>query len=124
MEILINVIGYAGFIAVATYHKSPGEKFPDRWAPERRALVRLVRFTRSADQPVGLDQGMAAFSLRPQWKADHDEGKAKQQTDHHDAPVGRFVRVVKRRDHGLFSSCHPYRNRRCAQRDLGFNLTE
>jgi hypothetical protein len=75
MEILINVIGYAGFIAVATYHKSPGEKFPDRWAPERRALVRLVRFTRSADQPVGLDQGMAAFSLRPQWKADHDEGK-------------------------------------------------
>jgi len=29
MEILINVIGYAGFIAVATYHKSPGEKFPD-----------------------------------------------------------------------------------------------
>lgn len=30
MEILINVIGYAGFIAIATYHKSPGEKFPDR----------------------------------------------------------------------------------------------
>jgi hypothetical protein len=30
MEILINVIGYAGFIAVATYHKPPGEKFPDR----------------------------------------------------------------------------------------------
>ena len=30
MEILINVIGYAGFIAVATCHKSPGEKFPDR----------------------------------------------------------------------------------------------
>jgi hypothetical protein len=35
MEILINVIGYAGFIAVATYHRSPGqrspgEKFPDR----------------------------------------------------------------------------------------------
>lgn len=30
MEILINVIGYAGFIAVATYHKSPGEKLPDR----------------------------------------------------------------------------------------------
>jgi hypothetical protein len=32
----------------------------------RRASVRLVRFTRSADQPVGLYQGMAAFSLRPQ----------------------------------------------------------
>jgi hypothetical protein len=30
MEILINVIGYAGFIAIATYHKSPNEKFPDR----------------------------------------------------------------------------------------------
>ena len=30
MEILINVIGYGGFIAIATYHKSPGENFPDR----------------------------------------------------------------------------------------------
>ena len=30
MEILINVIGYAGFIAIATYHQSPGKKFPDR----------------------------------------------------------------------------------------------
>jgi hypothetical protein len=30
MEILINVIGYGGFIAVATYHRSPDEKFPDR----------------------------------------------------------------------------------------------
>jgi len=30
MEILINVIGYAGFIAIATYHKSTNEKFPDR----------------------------------------------------------------------------------------------
>jgi len=30
MEILINVIGYAGFIAIATYHKSSGEKLPDR----------------------------------------------------------------------------------------------
>jgi hypothetical protein len=34
IEILINVIGYAGFIAIATYHRSsdhhPGEKFPDR----------------------------------------------------------------------------------------------
>jgi hypothetical protein len=29
MEILINVIGYGGFIAVATYHRSPDEKFPD-----------------------------------------------------------------------------------------------
>jgi len=79
MEILINVIGYAGFIAIATYHKSPDEKFPDRWALECRALVRLVRFTRSADEPVGLDQRKAAFGLRPQWKADDDEGKAKQQ---------------------------------------------
>jgi hypothetical protein len=30
MEILINVIGYAGFIAIATYHRSPGENLPDR----------------------------------------------------------------------------------------------
>jgi len=40
MEILINVIGYAGFVAVATYHRSPSEKFPekfpDRWVPNRR----------------------------------------------------------------------------------------
>jgi hypothetical protein len=30
MEILINVIGYAGFVAIATYHRSPSEKLPDR----------------------------------------------------------------------------------------------
>jgi hypothetical protein len=30
MEILINVIGYAGFIAVATCHKSSGDQLPDR----------------------------------------------------------------------------------------------
>jgi hypothetical protein len=30
MEILINVIGYAGFIVVATYHRSSSEKLPDR----------------------------------------------------------------------------------------------
>jgi hypothetical protein len=29
MEILINVIGYGGFIAVATYHRSPNENFPE-----------------------------------------------------------------------------------------------
>ena len=29
MEILINVIGYGGFIAVATYHRPPNENFPD-----------------------------------------------------------------------------------------------
>jgi len=30
MEILINVIGYAGFIAIATYHRPPDNKLPDR----------------------------------------------------------------------------------------------
>jgi hypothetical protein len=30
LDILINVIGYAGFIAIATYHRSPGDKFSDR----------------------------------------------------------------------------------------------
>ena len=31
MEILINVIGYAGFVAVATYHRSSNnKKLPDR----------------------------------------------------------------------------------------------
>ena len=29
MEILINVIGYGGFVAVATYHRSPAT-IPDR----------------------------------------------------------------------------------------------
>ena len=67
MEILINVIGYAGFIAIATYHRSPSEQISGPLSAELSArLVRLVRFTRSADQPVGLDQGVAAFSLRPQ----------------------------------------------------------
>jgi hypothetical protein len=30
MEILINVIGYAGFIGVAKYHKPPAEDAADR----------------------------------------------------------------------------------------------
>jgi hypothetical protein len=30
IEVLINVIGYAGFVAVATCHRPPGEKLPDR----------------------------------------------------------------------------------------------
>ena len=34
MEILINVIGYAGFVAIATYHRSPSEKFPEKF-PDR-----------------------------------------------------------------------------------------
>jgi hypothetical protein len=30
MEILINVIGYGGFIAIATYHRSSRKKLPDQ----------------------------------------------------------------------------------------------
>jgi hypothetical protein len=104
LEILINVMGYAGFIAIATYHRSPSNKLPDRWAPSRRASVcRRQLALCGPDEPVSLDQRMTAVGLRPQPKADDDEGEAKQQADHHDAPVSRFVRVVKRRDHGLFS---------------------
>jgi len=29
MELLLNVIGYAGFVGVAMYHKRPSEKLPD-----------------------------------------------------------------------------------------------
>ena len=29
MELLLNVIGYAGFVGVAMYHKRPDEKLPD-----------------------------------------------------------------------------------------------
>jgi hypothetical protein len=30
IEIIINVIGYAGFVAVATYHRPQGHKLPER----------------------------------------------------------------------------------------------
>lgn len=30
LDIVINVIGYAGFIAIATYHRSPNDKLSDR----------------------------------------------------------------------------------------------
>ena len=30
MEILINVLGYGGFVAVATNHKAPGETLPEQ----------------------------------------------------------------------------------------------
>jgi hypothetical protein len=29
MEILINLIGYGGFVAVATCHRPPGDELPD-----------------------------------------------------------------------------------------------
>jgi len=29
MELLLNVIGYVGFVGVAMYHKRPNEKLPD-----------------------------------------------------------------------------------------------
>jgi len=30
LEVLLNVIAFAGFIAIANYHKSRSEKLPDR----------------------------------------------------------------------------------------------
>ena len=30
LEVLLNVIGFAGFIGIAKYHKTPGGKLPDR----------------------------------------------------------------------------------------------
>jgi hypothetical protein len=30
VELLLNVIGFAGFIGIAKYHKSRGEKLPDQ----------------------------------------------------------------------------------------------
>ena len=80
-----------------------------------------MRYACGSDQPVGLDQHVATFSLRPQRKADDDEGKAEQQA------------TMTRRWAGLsgnegtmacFPFGHPYRNSEYAQRDLGFNLTE
>ena len=34
IEILINLIGYGGFIAIAHYHRSPADKFPENF-PDR-----------------------------------------------------------------------------------------
>jgi hypothetical protein len=30
LEVLINVMGYAGFIAIAMYHRPSSEELPDR----------------------------------------------------------------------------------------------
>jgi hypothetical protein len=30
MEVLLNVIAYAGFIGIAVYHRSSSKKLPDR----------------------------------------------------------------------------------------------
>jgi hypothetical protein len=29
LEVLLNVIGYAGFVGIAIYHRSPEKKLPD-----------------------------------------------------------------------------------------------
>ena len=55
MEILINVIGYAGFIGIATYHKLAKQQIAGPLSAERlRASVRLVRLAGGADQPSAL----------------------------------------------------------------------
>src|SRR5438552_1903361 len=51
---------------------------------------------------------MTAFSLQPRRKADDDEDKAKQQTDHHAAPITG----LKAED----SFCSPGTNRGCVFR--------
>jgi hypothetical protein len=30
LEVLLNVLGFAGFVAIAKYHRSRSEKLPDR----------------------------------------------------------------------------------------------
>jgi hypothetical protein len=99
---------------------SRSEKFPDRWAPNCRAFSLPYAVRPRCGPACRPWPAVAAFSLRPQWKADDDEGKAEQQADHHDAPVGRFVRVVKRRDHGLFSFRPSLSQRRIRTTRFGF----
>ena len=42
LEILINLIGYGGFIAIAMYHRSPNEKPPWRDPRSPAQLVQKV----------------------------------------------------------------------------------
>ena len=30
MEVVLNLIGYGGFVAVATYHRAPGDVWPEQ----------------------------------------------------------------------------------------------
>ena len=54
LEILINLIGYGGFIAIAMYHRSPSEKA----AGSRPALSRLAQL----DQRTALPDQCLHFS--------------------------------------------------------------
>jgi hypothetical protein len=106
---------------------SPSRPITDRQATTCRTVERRIvgrQLALCGSPAVRTSLSALTLSLRPQRKADDDEGQAKQQADHHHAPVGRFVRVVKRRTMACFPQSHPYRNVGYAQRDLGFNLTE
>jgi hypothetical protein len=94
LEVLLNVIGFAGFIGIAKITRRPAENCRIAEGLTVR-LIGLGLPASRADQPVGLEQHMAIFRLRPQRKADDDEGSAKQQPHHHHTPVGRSVRVMK-----------------------------
>ena len=91
MEILLNVIGYAGFVIIATFHKP----LANRRRTARHPSVSLVRLSGRARHPVRLDQDAVSFRLRPQRKADGNEGGAEQQANRHHPPVSRLIRIVE-----------------------------
>ena len=74
--------------------KLAGSLRPEREVSWPRSVC-LARLACGPDQLVSLDQHMAAIRLLPKRNADDDEGNAKQQSNHHHAPVGRSIRIMK-----------------------------
>jgi hypothetical protein len=129
MEIVINVIGYAGFIAVATYHRSPDENFPE-WKIRGSLGAELLGVQSACGTPAVRTSLSAVTSTWLLSACGRNEKLTTTKARQNSRPT-----IITRRWVGLsalwnegtmacFPFGHPYRNSEYAQRDLGFNLTE
>jgi hypothetical protein len=130
LEILINVIGYAGFIAVATYHRSPNEKFPEWKIPgSLSAELSGVQFALCGTPAVrtSLSALTSTWLLSACGRNEKLTTTKARQNSRPTIMTRRWVGLSALWNEGTmacFPFGHPYRNSEYAQRDLGFNLTE
>jgi hypothetical protein len=130
MEIVINVIGYAGFIAVATYHRSPNENFPE-WKIPGSLGAELSGVQSALCGTPAVRTSLSA--LTSTWllsACGRNEKLTTTKASQNSRPTTmtrRWAGLSALSNEGTmacFPFGHPYRNSEYAQRDLGFNLTE
>jgi len=96
LEVLLNLSGYAGFVALA----SCGPACPGI-PPTIRSLAATANSRaapgRRAREPVGLDRDTRVLELRPQRDADHHESQTEEHADEGAPPIGVAVALMEAR---------------------------